>query len=118
MTVEKTKKRHGMIHSKTLISGPFPAFFFILVFSTVKLTTLNCSIKGANGWIRTWVLWHRKRPRCQLSHNNCTPPKKIPLMWFHFVLVSPNFWRCKSICTLLRRLFWLNVKMRRQFQAN
>ena len=76
MTVEKTKKRHGMIHSKTLISGPFPAFFFILVFSTVKLTTLNCSIKGANGWIRTWVLWHRKRPRCQLSHNNCTPPQK------------------------------------------
>ena len=31
----------------------------------------KCSIKVADDWIRTQVLWYQKRPLCQLRHNHC-----------------------------------------------
>ena len=46
--------------------GPFPASFFIFVFS-IQLTVNNF----ADDWIRTADLWCRKRPLYQLSHNHC-----------------------------------------------
>ena len=36
-----------------------------------QLSVIKCSIKDANDWIRTQVLWYRKRPLCQLRHNHC-----------------------------------------------
>ena len=44
-----------------------PLFF---VFFYKQLTENNCSIKVADDWIRTRVLWYRKRPLCQLRHNH------------------------------------------------
>ena len=44
--------------------------FLYFVFST-QLTVNKCSIKVADGWIRTADLWSRRRPLYQLSHNHC-----------------------------------------------
>ena len=35
-----------------------------------QLTVNKCSIKFADGWIRTRVLSYRNRPLCQLRHNH------------------------------------------------
>ena len=46
-----------------------PLFIYFRLFYK-QLTVNNCSIKVADGWIRTRVLWYQKRPRCQLCHNH------------------------------------------------
>ena len=46
-----------------------PLFFYFRLFYK-QLTVNKCSIKVANDWIRTQVLWCRKRPLCQLRHNH------------------------------------------------
>ena len=35
-----------------------------------QLTVNKCSIKVADDWNRTQVLWYRKQPFCQLRHNH------------------------------------------------
>ena len=52
-----------------------PLFLYFRLFYK-QLTVNKCSIKVADDWIRTRVLWYRKRPLCQLCHNHC------PLIWF------------------------------------
>ena len=47
-----------------------PFFLYFRLFYK-QLTVNKCSIKVANDWIRTRVLWYRKRPLCQLRHNHC-----------------------------------------------
>ena len=47
-----------------------PLFLYFCLFYK-QLTVNKCSIKVADDWIRTWVLWYRKRPLCQLRHNHC-----------------------------------------------
>ena len=42
-----------------------------------KQLTVNMFIKCCRGWIRTLVLWYRKRPLCQLRHNHC--PQRLRL---------------------------------------
>ena len=42
-----------------------------------QLTVNKCSIKVADDWIRTGVLWYWKHPLCQLRHNHC--PKSLPI---------------------------------------
>ena len=46
-----------------------PLFFYFRLFYK-QLTVNKCSIKVADDWIRTQVLWCRKRPLCQLRHNH------------------------------------------------
>ena len=46
------------------------SIFFIYFRLFYKHLTVNiCSLKVADDWIRTRVLWYRKRPRIQLWHN-------------------------------------------------
>ena len=53
-----------------LKNGPFPASFLYFRLFYKQLTVNKCSIKVADDWIRTWVLWYRKQPLCQLRHNH------------------------------------------------
>ena len=49
-----------------------PGLFFLYFRLFNKQLTVNkCSLKVAYDWIRTRVLWYRKRPLCQLRHNHC-----------------------------------------------
>ena len=43
---------------------------FHLFSSFLQTVNNNCSIKVVDDWIRTQVLWYRKRPRCQLCYNH------------------------------------------------
>ena len=45
--------------------SPFLFIYFRLFYK--QFTVNNCSIKVANAWIRTRVLWYWKQSRCQLS---------------------------------------------------
>ena len=47
-----------------------PLFLYFRLFYK-QLTVNKCSIKVADDWIQTRVLWNWKRPLCQLSHNYC-----------------------------------------------
>ena len=47
-----------------------PLFLYFRLFYK-QLTVNKCSIKVADDWIQTWVLWYRKRLLCQLCHNHC-----------------------------------------------
>ena len=54
-----------------LKNGPFATSFFLYFRLFYKQLTVNkCSIKVADDWIRTRVLWDCKRPLCQLRHNH------------------------------------------------
>ena len=46
-----------------------PLFLYFRLFCK-QLSVNKCSIKVADDWIQTWVLWYRKRPLCQLRHNH------------------------------------------------
>ena len=46
-------------------------FFFIFRLFYKQLTVNKCSIKVADGWIRTLVLWYWKQLLCQLRYNHC-----------------------------------------------
>ena len=46
-------------------------FFFIFRLFYNQLTVSKCSIKVADDWIQTRVLWYWKGPLCQLCHNHC-----------------------------------------------
>ena len=54
---------------KWAIRGLF--FSLFSSFFCKQLTVNKCSIKVADDWIRTRVLWYRKRSLCQLRHNYC-----------------------------------------------
>ena len=61
---------HGFFTS-FLKNGPFAASFFLYFRLFYKQLTVNKrSIKVADDWIRTRVLWDCKRPLCQLRHNH------------------------------------------------
>ena len=47
-----------------------PLFLYFRLFYK-QLTVNKCSIKVADDWIRTRILWYWKRPLCQLRHNHC-----------------------------------------------
>ena len=51
-----------------------PLFLYFRLFYK-QLTVNKGSIKVADDWIRTRVLWYWKRPLCQLRHNHC--PKSL-----------------------------------------
>ena len=53
---------NGLKNLLTLFSGHS--------FSLFSIVTKMFFIKMADGWIRTWVLWCRKWPPCQLYHNH------------------------------------------------
>ena len=42
-----------------------------------QLTVNKCSIKVADDWIPTWVLWYQKQPLCQLRHKHCQCTKLV-----------------------------------------
>ena len=52
--------------------------YFRLFYTQLKVN--KCSIKVADDWIWTWVLWYWRRPLCQLRHNHCPP---IFFFFFH-----------------------------------
>ena len=53
-----------------------PLFLYFRLFYK-QLTVNKCSIKVANDWIQTWVLWYWRRPLCQLRH---TTAQEITLL--------------------------------------
>ena len=53
-----------------------PLFFYFRLFYK-QLTVNKCSIKVADDWIRTRVLWCCKRPLCQLRHNHFPQPLSV-----------------------------------------
>ena len=57
------------VHSNLFKNWAIPGLFSL--FSSFLLTVNNCSIKVADDWIRTRVLWSRNQPFCQLCHNHC-----------------------------------------------
>ena len=52
-----------------LMPRSWPLFLYFRVF--YKQFTVNMFIKVADDWVRTRVLWYRKRTLCQLCHNHC-----------------------------------------------
>ena len=52
-----------------------PGLFLFLSFLQAVNSKYLCSIKVADDWIQTLVLWYLKRPRCQLCHNHCSRRK-------------------------------------------
>ena len=62
---------YGLPHWQDILGHSRP-FFLYYVFFYEKVNRNYCSIKVAHDWIRTRVLWYRKRPSCQLCHNHCT----------------------------------------------
>ena len=92
-------------------NGPFAASFFLYFRLFYKQLTVNkCSIKVADDWIRTRVLWDCKRLLCQLRHNHFPYWRKLgrpflllfifcnffPLIneWFIRRTKSNNSWFC------------------------
>ena len=65
-----------------------PLFLYFRLFYK-QLTVNKCSIKVANDWIQTRVLWYRKRPLSQLRHNHC--PHKFSFILKHFQ--NENSWK-------------------------
>ena len=51
--------------------GPFPASFLYFRLFYKQLTVNICSLKVADYWIWTRVLWYWKQPLCQQRHNHC-----------------------------------------------
>ena len=64
-----------------------PLFFYFSLFYK-QLTENKCSIKVADDWIRTRVLWCRKRPLCQLRHNHLTLSSIFLLFFFKSLLLK------------------------------
>ena len=58
---------------RVFLNGPFPTSFLYFHLFYKQLTVNKCSIKVADDWIQTRVLWYRKRPLCQLRHNHFPP---------------------------------------------
>ena len=86
-----------------------PLFFIFRLFYK-QLTVNKCSIKVADDWIRTWVLWYWKRPLCQLRHNHCYLTTTV-ILPANRLLCKLQKWR-KAFSRLFhcsfsaRRLFW------------
>ena len=59
--------------------------YFRLFYTQLKVN--KCSIKVADDWIWTWVLWYRKRPLCQLRHNHCP---RLNYSYCETIVVSLN----------------------------
>ena len=74
-------------------NGPFAASFFLYFRLFYKQLTVNkCSIKVADDWIRTRVLWDCKRPLCQLRHN-------------HFPIIHFFLYVCSQADLVIARVF-------------
>ena len=78
-----------------------PLFLYFRLFYK-QLTVNKCSIKVADDWIRTRVLWYRKQPLCQLRHNHC-PALQILFMVFGYGLISSHFMslNSQSLCEIV-----------------
>ena len=78
-----------------------PLFLYFRLFYK-QLTVNKCSIKVANDWIQTRVLWYRKQPLCQLRHNHC-PALQILFMVFGYGLISSHFMslNSQSLCEIV-----------------
>ena len=70
---------------------------FHLFSSFPQTVNNNCSTKVADDWIRTRVLWFRKRPLCQLHHNHC------PLVSYNVFGLEIVYPRCE--------LIWKSISM-------
>ena len=57
---------HGSLQTTVFFKQVICALFFFSSFLNI-----NVFYKNAGGWIRTPVVWWRKRPVCQLCHNHC-----------------------------------------------
>ena len=68
----------------SFLNRPFPASFTLFLSFLQTVTENNCSIKVADDWIRTRVLWYRKRPRCQLCQN--TTRLSLLFLWKNLAL--------------------------------
>ena len=71
-----------------------PLFLYFRLFYK-QLTVNKCSIKVADDWIRTRVLWYRKRPLCQLRHNHCHDK--------HVKGFFPEWWAFSTWCVNVSR---------------
>ena len=97
-------------------------FFFIFCHFRKQLTAYKCSIKVANDWIRTRVLWFRKRPLCQLRHSQCpfwiVSATNIfwPLQCLFSIVVLLFFFLFNPWLTFLyRELLWIGLKIDAQY---
>ena len=77
---EATQTLKKMGHSR-------PLFLYFRLFYK-QLTVNKCSIKVADDWNRTRVLWYRKWPLCQLRHN-------------HFPMIFFSMTKCVKCLTFL-----------------
>ena len=64
-----------------------PLFLYFRLFYK-QLTVHKCSIKVADDWIRTRVLWYWKRPLCQLRHNHCPNDNLLPIPFSYKMVAS------------------------------
>ena len=71
------------------LNGPFPTSFLYFRLFYKQLTVIKCSIKVADDWIQTRVLWYCKRPLCQLRHNHFPRTQKV----YHYLhlVTQTNF---------------------------
>ena len=71
------------------IGHSWPLFYLWTSFYK-QFTVNNCTIKVADDWIRTWVLWYQKQLRCQLSHNNYPYSFSCLIELFYIYLCLPT----------------------------
>ena len=78
-----------------------------------QLTANKCSIKVADDWIRTWVLWYWKQPLCQLRHNHCPVVTIVKIVFW----TDENKWK-RSQELSIKKLF-SNCKLQQnKYQYN
>ena len=74
------------VHSNLFKNWAIPGLFSL--FSSFLLTVNNCSIKVADDWIRTRVLWCWKQPLCHLCYWSHFPPNWDTFLLHHLVTLT------------------------------
>ena len=77
-----------------------PLFLYFRLFYK-QLTVNKCSIKVADDWIRTWVLWYWKRPLCQLRQTTAHSYRT-------FVSIPLSLNVCVFQCDKTQEIKWPN----------
>ena len=81
-------------------------FFIYFCHLYKQLTVNNCSIKVANDWIRTRVLWYWKQLRCQLCHNHSPGVGKVILLNILFQSLKSKHNKPHNLINLLEMTFY------------
>ena len=76
----------------SFVWGHLRPFFLYFRLFYKQLTVNKCSIKVADDWIRTRVLWDCKQPLCQLRHN-------------HFPIIHFFLYVCSQADLVIARVF-------------